>query len=295
MQDFNVGHSEASPTQVARRGLFGAGTLAIGSMAALLAALPGEQADAQAINDLAIVNFALNFEYLGAELYSHALTGQSLAATDTTGGNGASSGGVIGGGPVSFATPMVQQLIQQFYRDELGHVRTLRAVTGANAISEPTIDLKNSFAAIALKAGLGVGFDPFANENNLLLASFALEDVCVTALRGAAPLVQNRQVLATASGFLGVEGYQAAAARLLLFQRGFGQQTVAISAVRSSLSGAADDQGVMMADGTANIVPADGNSLVFARTPRQILNIAYGAVNASSGGFFPNGANGSIH
>jgi len=285
--------ANAAVSRVDRRSMLsaaGAGTVAMGALA--LAAVPGPAA-AQGINDVAIANFALNFEYLGAELYARAL-GLSLSAADTTGGNGAGSGGVIGGKAVNFDTPLVQQVITQFYKDELGHVRTLRAVLGANGIAEPRIDLQNSFAAIAQLAGLGAGFDPFANENNLLLASFSIEDVCVTALRGAAPLVQNRQILTTAAGFLAVEGYQAATARLLLFQRNLGSQTVAISNVRKSLSGANDDQGVLNSDGTANITPTDGNSLVFARNTRQILNIAYGAQNASSGGFFPSGANGTI-
>lgn len=285
--------ADAAAPRVDRRSMLsaaGAGTVAMGALA--LAALP-RSAAAQGINDVAIANFALNFEYLGAELYARAL-GLTLSAADTTGGNGAGSGGVVGGRTVIFDTPLIQQLIMQFYKDELGHVRTLRAVLGANAIAEPRIDLQNSFAAIAQLAGLGDGFDPFANENNLLLASFSIEDVCVTALRGAAPLVQNRQILTTAAGFLAVEGYQAAAARLLLFQRNLGAQTVAISNVRKTLSGANDDQGVINPDATANITPTDGNSLVFARNTRQILNIAYGAQNASSGGFFPNGANGTI-
>lgn len=293
MHDTNNAIDNVSSAELDRRRLMtaaGLGTVAFGA----LLGLGASSAQAQGINDATIGNFALNFEYLGAELYTRAITGQTLAASDTTSGAGALSGGVVGGRQVTFDTPMVQQFVTQLMTDELGHVRTLRAIVGSAAIAEPTISLSNSFATLAAAAGLGSGFDPFLNENNLLLAAYALEDVCVTALHGAAALISNKQILTVAGGLLAVESYQASCIRTLLLQRGFASQTQAISNLRASLSGAADDQGVIRA-GATNIVPADANSLVFARTPRQVLNIAYGAQNATAGGFFPNGANGTIH
>jgi len=41
-------------------------------------------------------------------------------------------------------------------------------------------------------------------------------------------------------------------------------------------------------------VPTDTNALAFRRTTRKVLNIVYGAPNASKGGFFPQGMNGNI-
>ena len=38
---------------------------------------------------------------------------------------------------------------------------------------------------------------------------------------------------------------------------------------------------------TANLVPTDDQSLAFARNVRQVLNIVYGAVDATQGLFFP--------
>ncbi len=48
-------------------------------------------------------------------------------------------------------------------------------------------------------------------------------------------------------------------------------------------------------DGKANIVPTDGNSLAFARTPAQVLNIVYGGGTCSSFLFFPDKLNGAIN
>ena len=292
MQDICMTPDLASPAELDRRRLMtaaGLGSVALGAFAVGLSS----SAQAAGVNDVAIAQFALNFEYLGAELYTRAITGLTLGPADTTGGNGTPSGGVSGGRAVTFDTPMVQQFVMQLMKDEVGHARVLRAALGSNATPEPAISLDTSYATLAAAAGLGAGFDPFLNENNLLMAAYALEDVCVTALIGASALISSKQMLTMAGGLLGVEGYQAAAIRTLLFERGFGPQTVAISNLRASLSGAADDQGVILA-GMANITPTDANSLAFGRTPRQILNIAYGAQNATAGGFFPNGVTGSI-
>jgi len=93
---------------------------------------------------------------------------------------------------------------------------------------------------------------------------------------------------------MAVEAYHASEIRLLCYQLGLADKTDKISAVRAALSGAADDQGVTLdgsVNGLSNIVPADSNSLAFSRSVRQVLNIVYGAPNASSGLFFPSGIN----
>ena len=278
-----------------RRGMLrgtGMGALAIGAFAGAGTMLAGSKSAAAAVNDAAILNFALNLEYLEAEYYVRATTGMGLTASDTTGSTGP-SGGVTGGSQVPFATSAIQQYANEIAGDELNHVRLLRSVLGSGAVSEPAIDLVGSFNTLAAAAGLGPSFNPFANEVNFLIGAFIFEDVGVTAYHGAAPLVQNKQVLSAAAGLLGVEAYHASEVRLLLFNLGQASATQKISALRATLSGAADDQGVVLG-GVANIVPTDANSLVFSRTTRQVLNIVYGAQNASSGLFFPAGLNGAI-
>ncbi len=244
------------------------------------------------MSDADIANFALNLEYLEAEYYIRAATGLGLTAADQTGLG--SQGTVTGGRKVNFATPLIQQYAMEIAQDELAHVRFLRAVLGANAVAEPTIDIVNSFNTLAQVAGIGPSFDPYADENSFLIGAFIFEDVGVTAYHGAAPLVQNKTVLSAAAGILAVEAYHASEVRTLLLSRGFAAITQQIAAVRASLSGAADDQGVTDTSGNANIVPTDANSIVFSRTTRQVLNIVYGAPNAAGGLFFPAGVNGAI-
>jgi len=55
------------------------------------------------------------------------------------------------------------------------------------------------------------------------------------------------------------------------------------------------DQGVTV-NGTVNIVPANASAMAFGRTPGQVLNVVYlTPTTATSGGFFPNGVNGSLN
>ena len=294
--------------QAGRRSILrgsGAGVLALGAFAAggSMFANMGEASATSSISDTAILNFALNLEYLEAEYYVRAVTGEGLSAEDTSGRwsrgrgeneeKGESDGkarSVVGGRKVVFATPAIEQYANEIAQDELNHVRFLRSVLGANAVAEPSIDLLNSFNALGMGA-FGTNFDPFENENNFLLGSFVFEDVGVTAYQGAAPLVKNKGVLSAAAGLLAVEAYHASEVRLLLFQRGLSEATAKISALRASLSGAQDDQGTTL-NGVANIVPTDANGLTFPRSIRQVLNIVYGGVNARRGLFFPDGIEG---
>ncbi len=264
------------------------------ALTAGLTAMSSRPADAQTVTDMTIMNFALNFEYLGAEYYLRALTGSGLAAADTT-GTGV-QGTVIGGSKVPFASAAIAQYAQRLAVDEQQHARFLRASLGANAIAEPTIDLTNSWTAMAIMAGLivpGQTFNPFSGDVAFLLGAYVLEDVCVTALNGAVTLLQSPLAIQAASGLLGVEAYQAGSIRTLLANLGASVATNAISALRASLSGVGDE-GTAIPGLAYNAVNADSESLAFRRTPQQVLAIAYGG-NLAGGGFFPNKVNGTIN
>jgi len=285
-----------------RRG-FLAKALGGAGAAALTTLRPGRRAEAQTpatmITDPVILNFALNFEYLGSEYYTYATTGAGIEALGIpTTGTGTPGPVTIKSNPtVPFATAEVQQFAMQLALDEQNHVKYVRTVLGmlgVAPIARPAIDFLNSFNTLAMVAGLPTPFDPFANEVNFLLGAYIFEDVCVSALRGAAPLLKNAAVVAGAAGLLGVESYQAGAIRTLLFANMQGPATQAISTVRRNLGGG-NDYGVATGPGgTSSVILSDSNALALARTPRQVLNIAYGAVNASRGLFFPAGVNGTV-
>ncbi|WP_235916613.1 ferritin-like domain-containing protein [Antrihabitans cavernicola] len=247
----------------------------------------------QPISDGAILNFALNLEYLEAEFYSIAVNGQRL---DNIAAGQGPVGPVTGGRQVNFETPAIRQYAQEIANDERQHVEFLRGALGSAAVSRPAIDLENSFTAAARAAGLvgpGETFDVYANERNFLLGAFVFEDVGVTAYKGAAPLIGSKTYLDAAAGILAVEAYHAALIRTSLYNMGLQQPAQAISDARDSLDGSDDkDQGISI-NGAANIVPSDNNGIAFGRTPLQVLNIVYLTPSpARSGGFFPAGANG---
>jgi hypothetical protein len=251
------------------------------------------QAQAQAITDVDIFNFALNLEYVEAEYYNRAVYGQTLSAEDV----GPNPGPVNGGRRVNFATPLIRTFAEELAYNELAHVRLYRRVLGPAAVSRPTIDLAGAFAAAGRAAGIP-NFDPFADEVSFLLGGLLIEDVGVTAYKGAAPLIQSKANLAIASSVLAAEAYHMGMARSVLYRSGQRARNAAnaISNARDQLDGPSDkDQGIVL-EGRANFVPTDANGIAFSRTPQEVLRIVYLTPQAgvSGGGFLPQGANGTI-
>lgn len=285
-------------------------TLGLGAVGLGAAALLPQKASADyegrlpywnSSNDASILNFALNLEYLEAQYYIYATTGLSIQehGVDISGVGKKGTVTIKSNPKVPFAIPAIQQYAEEIAADELNHVLFLRSAlrsAGVQPVAMPSIDLLNSFNTAAAAAGIGPSFDPFANDTTFLVGAFIFEDVGVTAYHGAAPLIERKDYLSAAAGILGVEAYHAGIVRTLLYQLGSTTQTYTeqISALRATLSQAADDQGVVSGTGpnqVANLVPTDSNSLVFSRTVRQVLNVVYGGVNASSGLFYPHGIN----
>ncbi|MDO9380111.1 MAG: ferritin-like domain-containing protein [Nocardioidaceae bacterium] len=287
-------------------GVAGLGTVGAG----LIGGAVASSASAAAPSDGAVLNFALNLEYLEAEFYSYAVHGRGLNSRLTTGTG--ERGGVVGGSKVPFKSKNLKRYAAEIAGDELAHVKFLRTALGGAKVSRPRIDLRTSFTNAALAAGLikkGQKFNPFADEQSFLLGAYIFEDVGVTAYKGAAPLITNKTYLEAAAGILAVEAYHAGIIREALYERELFAPAAAISAARDSLDGPKDlDQGIRrrVAASTgrgdessgrivANLVPTDKNGIAYSRSPGQVLNIVYlNPASVSQGGFFPKGVNGAV-
>ncbi len=255
-----------------------------------------------AATDIDVLNFALNLEYLEAEFYLRAATGTGIPTANT----GTSPGTVTGGTQVTFTASqaVLQQYANEIAQDELNHVLYLRsAITslGGTPVDRPAINFTDTFNAVAMAAGIGPTFNPFADPLSFLVGAFVFEDVGVTAYHGGALLITNKTVLGAAAAIHAVEAYHAALVRTLIAgmaaQPGASQAYLTdandISNVRAMLGG-----GMETMLSTSSIVAADPvNSIGYKRSTDQVLHIVYatgGGAGVKGGGFFPNGMNGNI-
>ncbi|MBY0502796.1 MAG: ferritin-like domain-containing protein [Bryobacteraceae bacterium] len=242
-----------------------------GAMAA--AAATGKTAYAQAaITDLDILQFALNLEYLEAEFYTAATTGQAIAQFGSNITGSGTAGATTGGSQVTFSDAAISNIAKELASNEQVHVKLLRdTITGLGGtpIAKPAINL----------AALGIGF---GSQADFLVVARALEDIGVTAYGGAAPLIQDKTILGAAARILAVEAMHAGAIRVQIARLNL--PTTALDALDH----------IPPPSGTLYF-NTDSNALSEVRTPGEVLKLAYGgAANATSGGFFPTGVNGNL-
>jgi len=292
-----------TPTSADRRGLLrtaGLGAVALGAAAATTTVASSlaraTSSTGPTALDTEILNFALNLEYLEAEFYLRATTGQGLQSD--TGERGTNPGTVTGGSMVPFRTNRIRLAALDIAKDEHTHVQFLRSVLGSAAVDEPTIDFAKSFNTLAQAAGFATSFNPFADEESFLLGAYVFEDVGVTAYHGAAPLISAQSgYLSPAAGILAVEAYHAGEIRSLINNSANAHLAVyagKISNLRATLSGGPRDDFGPITNGSFNIAPTDSNAIAFSRTTTQVLRIVYGGGAPSGYLFFPNRMNGAI-
>ena len=263
------------------------------------------------LNDQDSFNFLLNLAYLQAQFYTVAVTGAGLpnALIAKGDGNQTVQGAVTGGRQVTFTDPLVAQSAREIAADKVAHVAFLRSALGAATVAQPAINIDGSasgaFSALAQAATVvaaGAAFDPYASDENFLLAAFMLEDVVVTAYTGRQSTIATTLLIDAAAGIHATTSYHAGLIRTVLYAKGSVStpslltNAGLISNARDAFDGSTDlDQGIVGDSVTSNISPLDSNGLALARTAGQVLNVLYLNKNAVvGGGFFPGGVNGNI-
>jgi Ferritin-like domain len=221
-----------------------------------------------------VLNFALNLEYLEAEFYSVATSGQTLGSSVIGGSSMAT-----GGNQVTFTDTYVADTAAEIAQDEMEHVKFLRTAL-PKPVAEPAINL----------AALGIGF---ASQAEFLTLARAFEDTGVSAYAGAATLLtSNKTYLQAAAQILATEAYHAGNLRLSCILKNvapFATDSMDIPPYDPAI----DSGGAAT---SAHYFPTDSNGLAITRTPSQVLMIVYNTTNTgvTSGGFFPSGLNGNI-
>ncbi len=257
----------------------GMATAAVGALSVAEPHAAEAQSTGPTATEIAVLNFALNLEYLEAEFYTYGKFGYGIerAGIGTNGvANGANppgGGTTTGGSKVTFSNNLVftQQILHQIGSDERAHVVLLRSFLGARAIAKPNINLN----------ALGIGFH---NENEYLTLSRIFEDIGVSAYGGGAHLLSTPIVIQTAARILAAEAEH-------------------VSTVRTQIARLNIPSPIL--DGADIVPPPTGsqiqylsinpsNGLPAIRSVTQVLHLAYGGTGLIQGGFFPTGVNGSF-
>lgn len=250
-----------------RNFLKGAGLAGIGLAGAAMIGTkleaPAQKVEASAYSDAEILNFALNLEYLEAEFYLMATYGTTLVKSGVI--SAADESGPTTGGSKVSKFGWQGTIATALREDEVAHVKYLRAALGSGAVKKPAINLD----------ALGYGF---SSVDSFLKLSRQFEDVGVSAYLGAAALINSSTYLAAAGAILATEAQHSGSVRLACI----------ISGVTSP---AVDSRDVPPT--SSKPYDVDSNGLSIPRTPAEVLNIVYHG-GKCSGGFYPDGMNGSI-
>ena len=153
------------------------GALAAGALYGATAVTPLiRKAFAQgSMGDIDILNFALTLEYLEAAFYEQAAAVKGLSSE-------------------------VAGYVKTFGKEEQEHVDALSATItdlGGEPVKAPGVDFG----------------DAFSSADKFIALAITFEDTGVSAYNGAAPMIQSKDLLATAGGIVQVEARHAATIR----------------------------------------------------------------------------------
>lgn len=258
--------------------------IGVASAAVTAAATAGGKLEAQSgvPSPVDVVQFALNLEYLEAEFYAVATSGQTLEQQGVDiSGTGASGATTTSYGKVNFGNNSIYtgSVANNIALDEKDHVILLRTALmglGITPIAKPAINLD---ALASMGASL-------QNQQSFLILARIFEDIGVSAYAGGAQYLAPGPavVLTTAARILAVEGEHVANVRLQLAHFG-----ISVPAI--------DPADVVPPPAGSNFFTTNtANGLVPIRTPGQVLFLAYGGqANVTKGGFFPDGVNGTLN
>lgn len=250
------------------------------------------------------MNFLVNTECLEAEFNSLAAFGVGMHPKLF----GKSSETPTGGKKADLSWD-IQLWAEEVARDEIGHVRILHEALGADGVWCPKMDFDAGFSGLfnEVMGTSNVEWDPYKNDINFILSTFALEEIGATGDKGITGLVAfngNATVVDLVGGLAQSAGYQAAADRFLLwtlrnetvpeFGKTVAEVTGAITQRRQALTGHVSVDQALVYRGGINVVPTEGNGVTIARTPQQVLSILTEGASNGKGGFFPDGVNGRI-
>jgi hypothetical protein len=259
-----------------------------------------------AYTDADLYAVALNFEYLQANFYLQAVSGAGLSADLTKGATDDDKAGTVTGGKkIAFTDSVIAEYAREIAADQLAHVTFLRTQLGSAVVAQPDINIdggaSGAFTAFAKAAGISSGaFDPYASDDNFLLAAFLFADIGPTLYRGALAYMSNTVLIEAAAGIGADESYQAGLIRSTIYAGGDSTLIAnanKISDWRDGIDGTTDDdRGLGGSGGASQIAPNDPqNAIIYGRTPGAVLNILFQSANAvTKGGFFPTGVKGTI-
>jgi hypothetical protein len=264
----------------------GAAAAAVGLLSSTPSARAQTTPAAAAATVLDVLNFALNLEYLEANLY---ISVSGSAPLPTGDGAGAKITGLPGKLNLDAQTLATAQNLAA---DEMHHIELLRAIIfelGGTPVSQPVIDYSlGGKMSITTQAQFLAVARQFTAVGNSAYAG------------GAQYLVSNPFILTGAGQILGAEAQHLGGLNVLC----------ALQGVLSPTLDTLDYPPVppntffTLTPTNTTIAPTAGPALGPIRTTAQVLGIVYGVTTATtttpptgitSGGFFPQGVNGVIH